>query len=174
MIEAQYYPHQRPATMITSGGLGTMGFGLPAAIGAKFGRPEEEVWAVVGDGGFQMTLCELATLRQENIKVNIAIINNNFLGMVRQWQELFYDKRYNATPMFNPDFCKLAEAYDIPSMLVTKREQVQASVEFARSIDGPVLIEYKVEKEEMVYPMVPAGADLNKMVRRPKPGEKQS
>jgi acetolactate synthase-1/2/3 large subunit len=174
MIEAQYYPHQRPATMITSGGLGTMGFGLPAAIGAKFGRPEEEVWAVVGDGGFQMTLCELATLRQENIKVNIAIINNNFLGMVRQWQELFYDKRYNATPMFNPDFCKLAEAYSIPSMLVTKREQIQESVEFARSIDGPVLIEYKVEKEEMVYPMVPAGADLHKMVRRPKPGEKQS
>jgi acetolactate synthase I/II/III large subunit len=172
MIEAQYYPHQRPATMITSGGLGTMGFGLPAAIGAKFGRPDEEVWAVVGDGGFQMTLCELATLRQENIKVNIAIINNNFLGMVRQWQELFYDKRYNATPMFNPDFCKLAEAYSIPSMRVTKREQVQESVEFARSIDGPVLIEYMVEKEEMVYPMVPAGADLNKMVRRPKPGEK--
>lgn len=174
MIEAQYYPHQRPSTMITSGGLGTMGFGLPAAIGVKFGKPEEEVWAIVGDGGFQMTLCELATLRQENIKINIAIINNHFLGMVRQWQELFYDKRYNATPMFNPDFCKLAEAYSIPSMRVTKREQVQESVDFARSIDGPVLIEYMVEKEEMVYPMVPAGADLHKMVRRPKPGEVQS
>jgi acetolactate synthase I/II/III large subunit len=174
MLEAQYYPHQRPATMLTSGGLGTMGFGLPAAIGAKFGKPEEEVWAVIGDGGFQMTLVELATARQENININIAVINNNFLGMVRQWQELFYDKRYNATPMFTPDFCKLAEAYSIPAMLVTKREQVQESVEFARSIDGPVLIEYKVEKEEMVYPMVPAGADLHKMVRRPKPGEKQS
>lgn len=174
MLEAQYYPHQRPATMLTSGGLGTMGFGFPAAIGAKFGKPEEEVWAIVGDGGFQMTLCELATARQENTNVNIAIINNNFLGMVRQWQELFYEKRYQSTPMFSPDFCKLAEAYNIPSMRVTSREQVEEAVAFARSIDGPVLIEFMVEKEEMVYPMVPAGADLHAMVRRPKPGEKQS
>ena len=171
MLEAQYYPHQRPATMLTSGGLGTMGFGLPAAIGAKFGKPDEEVWAVVGDGGIQMTICELATARQENININIAIINNSFLGMVRQWQELFYDKRYNATPMFSPDFCKLAEAYSIPSMRVTSREQIQESVDFARSIDGPVLIEYVVEKEEMVYPMVASGADLDDMKRRPKPGE---
>jgi acetolactate synthase-1/2/3 large subunit len=171
MLEAQYYPHQRPSTMLTSGGLGTMGFGLPAAIGAKFGRPDEEVWAVVGDGGFQMTLVELATARQENININIAVINNNFLGMVRQWQELFYEKRYNATPMFTPDFCKLAEAYGIPSMRVTNRDDVQKSVEFARSIEGPVLIEYMVEKEEMVYPMVAAGADLHDMKRRPKPGE---
>lgn len=173
MLEAQYYPHQRPAMMLTSGGLGTMGFGLPAAIGAKFGQPNEEVWAIIGDGGFQMTLVELATARQENININIAVINNNFLGMVRQWQELFYDKRYNATPMFTPDFCKLAEAYGIPSMRVTKREQVQDSVDFARSIEGPVLIEYMVEKEEMVYPMVAAGADLHDMKRRPKPGEVQ-
>ncbi|MCA9891146.1 MAG: biosynthetic-type acetolactate synthase large subunit, partial [Anaerolineae bacterium] len=144
MIEAQYYPHQRPSTMLTSGGLGTMGFGFPASIGAKFGKPEEEVWAIVGDGGFQMTLCELATARQENINVNIAIINNGFLGMVRQWQELFYDRRYQSTPMLSPDFCKLAEAYGIPSMRVTDRSQVQESVEFARSIDGPVLIEYVV------------------------------
>lgn len=171
MIEAQYYPHQRPSTMLTSGGLGTMGFGFPASIGAKFGKPEEEVWAIVGDGGFQMTLCELATARQENINVNIAIINNAFLGMVRQWQELFYDRRYQSTPMLSPDFCKLAEAYGIPSMRVTDRDQVQESVEFARSIDGPVLIEYVVEKEEMVYPMVPAGADLHDMKRRPKAGE---
>ncbi|GAB5492536.1 MAG: acetolactate synthase large subunit [Phototrophicaceae bacterium] len=171
MLEAQYYPHQRPATMVTSGGLGTMGFGLPAAIGAKFGKPEEDVWAIVGDGGVQMTICELATARQENVNVNLAIINNGFLGMVRQWQELFYDKRYNATPMFSPDFCKLAEAYGIPSMRVTSREQIQESVDFARSIDGPVVIEYVVEKEEMVYPMVAAGADLHDMKRRPKPGE---
>lgn len=171
MLEAQYYPHQRPSTMLTSGGLGTMGFGMPAAIGAKFGMPDEEVWAIVGDGGFQMTLCELATARQENINVNIAIINNNFLGMVRQWQELFYDKRYQATPMVTPDFCKLAEAYGIPAMRVTSRDQIEASVAFARKHDGPVLIEYLVEKEEMVYPMVPAGATLNDMKRRPKPGE---
>ncbi len=171
MLEAQYYPHQRPATMLTSGGLGTMGFGFPAAIGAKFGKPEEEVWAIVGDGGFQMTLCELATARQENVKVNIAILNNSYLGMVRQWQEFFYDERYQSTPMFNPDFCKLAEAYDIPAMRVTRRDQIAESVEFARRHDGPVLIEYVIEKEEIVYPMVPAGADLDKMIRRPKPNE---
>ena len=114
MLEAQYYPHQRPSTLLTSGGLGTMGFGLPAAIGAKFGKPDEEVWAIVGDGGFQMTMCEMATAAQENVNVNIAVINNHFLGMVRQWQEFFYEKRYQATPMFNPDFCKLAEALPYP------------------------------------------------------------
>jgi acetolactate synthase-1/2/3 large subunit len=157
--------------MITSGGLGTMGFGLPAAIGAKFGRPDEEVWAIVGDGGFQMTLCELATAKQENVPVRIAIINNSFLGMVRQWQELFYEERYSATPMFNPDFVKLAEAYGIPARRVTKRDEIADAVAFARSVDGPALIEFVVEKEEMVYPMVPAGADLHAMVRRPKPGE---
>lgn len=171
MIEAQYYPHKRPATLLTSGGLGTMGFGLPAAIGAKFGKPEEEVWAIVGDGGFQMTMCELATAVQEKIKVNIAIINNGFLGMVRQWQEMFYEERYQSTPMFSPDFCKLAEAYGIPTMRVTERADVEKSVEFARSHEGPVLIEYVVLKEDIVYPMVPAGADLDNMVRRPKPNE---
>lgn len=171
MLEAQYYPHQRPATMLTSGGLGTMGFGFPAAIGAKFGKPDEEVWAIVGDGGFQMTLCELATAKQENVKVNIAILNNAFLGMVRQWQEFFYEERYQATPMFNPDFVKLAEAYGIPAMRVSSRDQIEESVEFARRHDGPVLIEYVIEKEEIVYPMVPAGADLHNMIRRPKPGE---
>jgi len=171
MLEAQYYPHQRPATMLTSGGLGTMGFGFPAAIGAKFARPDEEVWAIVGDGGFQMTLCELATAVQENVKVNIAVLNNAFLGMVRQWQEMFYEERYQSTPMVNPDFVKLAEAYGIPAMRVTSREQMAESVAFARSHSGPVLIEYVIEKEEIVYPMVPAGADLDKMIRRPKPGE---
>lgn len=171
MLEAQYYPHQRPATLITSGGLGTMGFGVPAAIGAKFGRPDEEVWAIVGDGGFQMTMAELATAAQENIDVNIAILNNGFLGMVRQWQEFFYEERYHATPMFNPDFCKLADAFGIPNMRVTSRDQMEESVAFARSVKGPVLIEYVIEKEEIVYPMVPAGADLHNMIRRPKPGE---
>ena len=171
MLEAQYYPHQRPATMLTSGGLGTMGFGFPAAIGAKFGKPEEEVWAIVGDGGFQMTLCEMGTAAQEKVKVNIAILNNNYLGMVRQWQEFFYEERYQSTPMINPDFCKLAEAYGIPSMRVTSRDQIEESVAFARSHPGPVLIEYMIAKEEIVYPMVPTGADLHNMIRRPKPGE---
>lgn len=173
MLEAQYYPHQRPATMLTSGGLGTMGFGLPAAIGAKLGRPDEEVWAIVGDGGFQMTMAELATAMQEKVKVNIAILNNAYLGMVRQWQEFFYEERYQATPMFNPDFVKLAEAFGIPAMRVTHRSQVEESVRFARSHETTVLIEYAIEKEDIVYPMVPAGADLHNMIRRPKPGEKQ-
>ena len=171
MLEAQYYPHQRPSTLLTSGGLGTMGFGFPAAIGAKFGQPDEEIWAIVGDGGFQMTLCELATAKQENVNVNIAIINNHFLGMVRQWQELFFEKRYQATPMVNPDFCLLADAYDIPNARVTQRHEIADAVDFARGIDGPTLVEFVVEKEEMVYPMVPAGADLHDMKRRPKPGE---
>ena len=172
MLEAQYYPHQRPSTLITSGGLGTMGFGLPASLGAKYGLPEEEVWAIVGDGGFQMTMCELATAVQEGIDVNIAILNNGFLGMVRQWQEFFYEERYHATPMFNPDFCKFADAYGVPNMRVTKRGQIGESVEFARSVQGPVLIEYVIEKEDIVYPMVPSGADLHAMIRRPKPGER--
>ena len=171
MLEAQYYPHQRPATMITSGGLGTMGFGVPAAIGAKFGQPSEEVWAIVGDGGFQMTMCELGTAAQENVDVNIAILNNGFLGMVRQWQEFFYEERYQSTPMFNPDFCKLAEAFGIATMRVTDRSQIEESVAFARSVKGPTLIEYVIEKDDVVYPMVPAGADLDAMLRRPKPGE---
>jgi len=171
MLEAQYYPHIRPSTMITSGGLGTMGFGMPSAIGAKLGRPEEEVWAIVGDGGFQMTLSELATAMQERVNINIAILNNGFLGMVRQWQELFHERRYNETHMFSPDFVKLAEAYGVPAMRVTKREQVEEAIAFARSHDGPSLIEFVVEKEDMVYPMVPAGADLDAMIRRPKPGE---
>jgi len=168
MWEAQYYLHERPRTLITSGGLGTMGFGLPAAIGAKMGLPNEEVWAVVGDGGFQMTMTELATAVEQKVGVNIAIINNNYLGMVRQWQEFFYEERYHATPMGSPDFCKLADAYGIPNLKVTRRDQIEESVQFARSHrDTPVLVEYVVEKHDIVYPMVPAGAALHNMIRRP-------
>ena len=170
MWEAQYYPHVRPHTLLTSGGLGTMGFGLPAAIGAKMGLPDENIWAIVGDGGFQMTMTELATAVQEKVAVNIAIINNGYLGMVRQWQEFFYEERYNATPMFSPDFLKLAEAYGIPAIRVTNREEIQAAVEKAHAwTEGPFIIEFVVEKHDVVYPMVPAGADLDKMIRRPRP-----
>ncbi len=169
MWEAQYYPHERPRTLITSGGLGTMGFGFPAAIGARMGLPHEEVWAIVGDGGFQMTMAELATAVEQKVSVNIAIMNNRYLGMVRQWQEFFYEERYHATPMASPDFCKLADAYNIPSMRVTARGEVSKSVDFARSHqDGPVLIEYVVEKHDIVYPMVPTGAALHNMIRRPR------
>jgi acetolactate synthase I/II/III large subunit len=169
MWEAQYYKHEEPRSLITSGGLGTMGFALPAAIGAKVARPEAEVWVVVGDGGFQMTLCELATLVQEKLKVNIAIINNGYLGMVRQWQEFFYDKNYAATPLLNPDFVKLAEAYGVHSKKVTERSQVVPTVQAARQHDGPVLIDFQVEQEDSVFPMVPAGAALHEMIRRPSP-----
>jgi acetolactate synthase I/II/III large subunit len=167
MWEAQYYLHDRPRTLITSGGLGTMGFGLPAGIGAKMGMPNETVWVIAGDGGFQMTLCELATAAQENVNINIAIINNGYLGMVRQWQEFFYENRYNATPMLSPDFVKLAEAYNIPGIRVTSRSEIPAAVAKAESINGPVLVEFVVEQADVVYPMVPAGADLQAMILRP-------
>jgi len=169
MWEAQYYKHEHPRSLITSGGLGTMGFALPAAIGAKVACPEAEVWVVVGDGGFQMTMCELATLVQENLKLHIAIINNGFLGMVRQWQEFFYERNYQATPLLNPDFAKLAEAYGIRSMTVSERSEVVPAVQSARQLEGPVLINFKVEQEDTVYPMVAAGAALHDMIRRPSP-----
>src|SRR5205807_8057347 len=129
MWEAQYYHHESPRSLITSGGLGTMGFALPAAIGAKVACPEAEVWVVVGDGGFQMTMAELATMVQEKLKVHVAIINNGFLGMVRQWQEFFYERNYAATPLLNPDFVKLGEAYGIRSVAVTQRSVVVPAVQ---------------------------------------------
>jgi acetolactate synthase-1/2/3 large subunit len=167
MWAAQYYRHEKPWTLVTSGGLGTMGFALPAAIGARFARPDEEIWVIVGDGGFQMTQAELATCRQEGIKLNIAIINNSYLGMVRQWQEFFYDERYAATPMMNPDFVKLAEAHSLTGLRVESRDQIENAVRTAQNTEGTVVIEFRVKQDEAVYPMVPSGADLHAMIRRP-------
>ena len=167
MWEAQYYHHDQPRTLITSGGLGTMGFALPAAIGAKFACPEKEVWVVAGDGGFQMTAAELATIAQEKIKINIAIINNGYLGMVRQWQEFFYERNYEATPLVSPDFVKLADAHGIPGRAVRKRAEVEAAVEEARANPGAFLLNFMVEKEDSVYPMIAAGSALHEMIRRP-------
>jgi acetolactate synthase-1/2/3 large subunit len=169
MWEAQYYKHERPRSLITSAGLGTMGFALPAAVGARFACPNDEIWVIAGDGGFQMTMPELATIQQEKLKINIAIINNGYLGMVRQWQEFFYERRYAATPLVSPDFVKLAEAFGIRGLRVTERGQVQAAVDEARAYPGTVLIDFQVEQEDSVFPMVPAGADLHAMIRRPKP-----
>ena len=169
MWEAQYFKHEAPLSLITSGGLGTMGFALPAAIGVKVARPEAEVWVVVGDGGFQMTMAELATLVQENLKIHIAIINNGYLGMVRQWQEFFYDRNYESTPLLSPNFAKLADAYGIRSAVVTQRSQVVPAVQSARRQEGPMLIDFQVEQEDTVYPMVAAGAALHEMIRRPNP-----
>jgi acetolactate synthase I/II/III large subunit len=167
MWEAQYYHHNLPRTLITSGGLGTMGFALPAAIGAKFAKPDAEVWVVVGDGGFQMTMSELATIVQEKINIKIAIINNGFLGMVRQWQEFFYDKRYVATPLVAPDFAALANAFGIRGERITKRAEVLPTIRSARESAETVLIDFRVEQEDSVYPMVAAGASLHDMIRRP-------
>ena len=172
MWAAQYYHFDKPYRLITSGGAGTMGFGLPSALGAWFAHPEKEIWCIDGDGSFQMTLPELATLVQENANVKILMLNNSFLGMVRQWQEFFFDKRYAETPISGPDFIKVAEAYGIPAKRVEKHEDIQKTIDFAKATPGPVFIEYVVEKEDSVYPMVPSGAALDEMMRRPIPEKK--
>ena len=167
MLEAQYYKHDEPNTLLTSGGLGTMGFSLPAAIGASFVDRGKDIWVIVGDGSIQMTITELATAVQENANIKIAIINNGYLGMVRQWQQLFYDARYNETPISSPDYVKLSEAYGLKGFRVISRKEIPNIVKEAQNIDGPVLIEFVVEKHDMVYPMVPAGANLDEMISRP-------
>jgi acetolactate synthase I/II/III large subunit len=169
MWEAQYYHHDEPRTLITSGGLGTMGFALPAAIGAKMACPDKEVWVVAGDGGFQMTMAELATIAQEKLDINVAIINNGYLGMVRQWQEFFYERRYAATPLLSPDFTKIAEAYGLAATAITRRSEVVPAIQAARQHNSTAILEFRVEQEDTVYPMVPAGADLHAMIRRPSP-----
>jgi len=167
MWEAQYFHHEKPRSLVTSGGLGTMGFALPSAIGAKVACPDKEVWVVAGDGGFQMTAAELSTIVQEKLKINIAIINNGYLGMVRQWQQFFYDSNYEATPLVSPDFVKLADAHGIRGRAVRSRSELADAVEEARTADGPFLLNFMVEKEDSVYPMIPAGSALHEMIRRP-------
>jgi acetolactate synthase-1/2/3 large subunit len=168
MWAAQHYCYDKPNTLISSGGLGAMGFGLPAAMGAKVGRPDTPVWLIDGDGSFQMTIQELATIVQDNIAVKIAILNNGYLGMVRQWQELFYQKRYVATPISCPDFVKIAEGYCLPGLRVTHKEEVGPAIEQAMGHQGPFLIDFMVEPEENVYPMVPPGATLTETIEAPK------
>jgi len=167
MWEAQYFKHEAPRSLVTSGGLGTMGFALPAAIGAKAAQPEKDVWVIAGDGGFQMTASELSTIVQEGYAINIAVINNGFLGMVRQWQETFYDKNYSASPILSPDFVMLAAAHGIAGANVAKRADVTPTVTKARTSGKPFLINFQVEKEDGVYPMIAPGAALHEMVRRP-------
>jgi len=167
MWEAQYYLHNRYRGLITSGGLGTMGFALPAAVGAQVGCPGHEVWVTVGDGGIQMNIQELATVVQEGLPLKIAILNNSYLGMVRQWQELFFGRRYSGTPISSPDYVKLAEAYGLTGLRVTEKAAVVPALKRAREVEGPVLIEFRVAEEENVYPMVPAGGCISSMLRRP-------
>jgi acetolactate synthase-1/2/3 large subunit len=165
MWTAQFFGFTKPRTLLSSGGLGTMGFGLPAAMGAQAAFPDRQVIVVCGDGGFQMNLQELATIVQNRLNVKIVILNNNFLGMVRQWQELFFDKRYSSTCMELPiDFIKLAEAFGASGLLASKTDQVDEVITKGFATPGPVLMEFKIAREEKVFPMVPAGASLTEMV----------
>ena len=174
MWEAQYYFHDRRRGLATSGGLGTMGFALPAAMGAQAAEPNATVWATVGDGGFQMNLQELATIAQEKFPIKIALLNNGYLGMVRQWQELFFERRYAHTPISGPDYLKLAEAYGIPAKQVLAADDISQAIAEAMEIQGPVLLEFIVEREDNVYPMVPAGASISEMIERHTVGECES
>ncbi len=168
MWSALHYCYDKPNSLISSGGLGTMGFELPAAIGAKIGTPDEIVWAIAGDGGFQMTIQELATIAQEDIGVKIAIMNNGYLGMVRQWQELFYDRRYTATPLAGPDFVKIAEAYGIAAIRVDSKIEVIPAIQQAMDTPGPFLIDFHIEPEENVYPMVAPGSNIAEVMTDPR------
>ena len=167
MWEAQVMRHRRPRTLITSGGLGTMGFALPAAIGAKLARPEAEVWVVAGDGGIQMNSQEFMTLVQEGLKINVAVINNGSLGMVRQWQTLFYEDRRSAVALVNPDFVLLAEAYGMKGLRAASPRECTASVDQARACPEPVLIDFVVDQEAAVYPLIPPGARIQDMLYEP-------
>lgn len=167
MFAALHYQYDKPNSFITSGGLGTMGFELPAAFGAQIGLPDETIWCIAGDGSIQMTIQELGTIRQENSPVKIAILNNGFLGMVRQWQELFYEHNYSSTPLWCPDFIKIAEAYSIPAVNVTKKEDVESAIRKAMETEGPYVLNFVVEPEENVYPMVPPGAGIDQILHEP-------
>jgi acetolactate synthase-1/2/3 large subunit len=164
MWAAQHFWYDRPNSYVTSGGLGTMGFSLPAAIGVQMAQPDETVWVAVGDGGVQMNIQELATIAQENLPIKVAILNNGYLGMVRQWQEIFYQQRYTATRLHNPDFAKLAEAYGIMGLTVRTKAEVSPAIQRALHHSGPVVIDFQIEPEENVFPMVPPGSTLSDMM----------
>jgi acetolactate synthase I/II/III large subunit len=164
MWVAKLYRYQRPNTHITSGGLGTMGFAVPAAMGVALARPDEPVWAISGDGGFQMNMQEIATMVQEGIPVKMAVFNNGYLGMVRQWQQFFHGRRYSATPIWSPDYVRLAEAYGIPGRRVETGADVEDAVREALERPGPALVEFQIEQEANVFPMIPPGASLSEPI----------
>ena len=175
MWTAQFYGFDRPRRFCVSGGLGTMGYGLPAGIGAQFALPNEEVWTICGDGGFMMNVQELATLaspRNKELKLKVMIVNNGWLGMVRQWQELFHGHRYSQVDISdNPDFVKIGTAFGIKSEACTEYKDIVPAIERARAYDGPYLIDFRVKPEENMYPMVPSGAAVDKMLFYPKQPE---
>jgi acetolactate synthase-1/2/3 large subunit len=161
MVACRYAKFSQSKSNVTSGGLGTMGFALPAAIGAKMGAPHREVVAVIGDGGYQMTIQELGTIFQQQVAVKIVVLNNDFLGMVRQWQQLFFDKRYASTEMVNPDFVTIAQGFRIKGKRVEKREELDAAVKEMMASKKPYFLEVCVEKEDNVFPMIPTGASVS-------------
>ena len=168
MWAAQHYRFKNPCTFLTSGGSGAMGYEVPAAMGAQVGNPGSTVWSIAGDGGFQMTLCELATIAENKLPIKFAILNNNFLGMVRQWQEIFFDSSYVSTSYTgNPDFVKLAESYGIKGIRVTDKNQVKSAITEAMEHEGPVVVDFIVEQEENVYPMIPSGMTVYDMIEEP-------
>ena len=171
MWAAQHYLYCAQNSWISSGGLGTMGFEVPAALGAKVGAPEKNVWSIAGDGGFQMTLCELATIVENNIKVKFALLNNNHLGMITQWQGMFFNEDYQANAYTaNPDFVKLANAYGMKALSVDNNEDVRPAIREANNHDGPFLIDFKIKKEENVFPMIPSGQSVNELLEEPVDG----
>ena len=163
MVACRYAKFNESKSNITSGGLGTMGFALPAAIGAKMGAPKREVIAVIGDGGFQMTIQELGTIFQTGVPVKIVVLNNDFLGMVRQWQQLFFDKRYSSTEMVNPDFVAIANGYQIESERISKREDLKKNIQKKIDSPNPFFMEVVVGKEDNVFPMIPTGESVSNM-----------
>jgi len=163
MFAARFYQYKNPNSYITSGGLGTMGFALPAAMGVQIASPNKQVIVVIGDGGFQMTIQELGTIFQEKLPIKILILNNEFLGMVRQWQEMFFEKRYSFTNLVNPDFIAVSKGYGIPAMLVKEKHQLEKAVDSFLTTEGPVLLEVRVEKENNIFPMIPTGAAVDEI-----------
>ena len=164
MWSAQFYKYDFPRHFLSSGGLGTMGYGFPAAIGAKVANPSKQVVVIAGDGSIQMNIQELATVNTYNIGVKVMILNNGYLGMVRQWQELFYNRRYSATPLNNPDFVKVAAGYGVKGIKVTKDKDLKKAIKQMLAYKGPVIVDFLIEEEENVFPMVPAGEAINRMI----------
>ncbi|NLO01745.1 MAG: acetolactate synthase large subunit, partial [Bacteroidales bacterium] len=167
MIASRYFKFKHPRSFVTSGGLGTMGFGLPASMGAQIGAPDRKVVTCIGDGGFQMTIQELGTIAQNKLPIKIIVLNNHFLGMVRQWQQLFFEKRYSFTELQNPDFITIAKGFGIDGSSVENRDHLEASIQKMIDHDGPYVLEVTIEKEDNVFPMVPAGASVSDIMLEP-------